>query len=507
MAKTVANEPKHRLRLAAAEVVPFAKTGGLADVAGSLPRALAHRGHDCAVILPLYSCAKSGPIPLKRTNLSFMVPIGGRKVTGTLWQAMLPDSSVPAYLVEQAAYFERDDPAQSRGLYQLTLPTGQKADYPDNCERFVFFDRAVLEAIRLLDYWPDVLHTNDWQTGLVPVYLREEYYRRLSPNLRARYARIRTLITIHNIAYQGNFPQHDLDLTGLDRRLFNYHQLEFHGHLSFLKAGIVFSDFVNAVSPMYAREIQTPYFGCGLQGVLSAHADRLAGIVNGVDYRVWDPATDNKIHANYGPDALNPGKPRCKAALQRRYHLPERPGTPLFGLVARLTEQKGIDLIIPAAKSFLHQDTQLVVLGDGDVKYQKLLRELQTCQPDKVGLTLGFDETIAHEVEAGADAFLMPSLYEPSGLNQLYSMKYGTPPIVRATGGLADTVVDANPTTLANNTATGFRFGPYSTEAFQEAVGRAVSLYRTRPDQWRQVMVAGMRQDWSWDGSAAEYER
>src|SRR5262249_11595729 len=237
-------------------------------------------------------------------------------------------------------------------------------------------------------------------------------------------------------------------------------------------------------------------------------ADRLTGIVNGVDYRVWDPATDRHLPANFGPDSIDSGKPRCKAALQRRYGLPERPATPLLGLVARLAEQKGIDLLCAAASVLLpQQDVQLVVLGEGDGRYQTMLRDVQRRFPTQVGLVLDFDEALAHQVEAGADVFLMPSRYEPSGLNQLYSLKYGTPPVVRATGGLADTVGDTPPQTLADGTATGFSFAAYLPDAFQEAVGRALTLYRTRPDQWRQVMVNGMRRDWSWDRNAAEYER
>jgi starch synthase len=520
MAKIVGNGPKHRLLLAASEVVPFAKTGGLADVAGSLPRALARRGHECAVILPLYSCAKAGPIPLKRTNLSFIVPIGDRKVTGTLWQAMLPDSSVPAYLIEQAAYFERDDPTQGRGLYQLNLPSGQKGDFPDNCERFVFFDRAVLEAIRLLDFWPDVLHNNDWQTGLVSVYLREEYNRRLPPNLRARYARIRTLFTIHNIAYQGLFWHWDMPLTGLDWRLFNFQQLEFYGKINFLKAGIVFSDAITTVSPTYSREIQTPYYGCGLEGVLSERRAQLAGIVNGVDYAVWNPATDRHLAAKYDVDTVAEKKPICKAALQRRFRLPERPKTPLLGIVSRLVEQKGIHLVGRTADFWLtsrprepsgasparlagptgeddNTGAQLVVLGDGDPVYHRMLKDLQARHPQRVGLYLGFDEVLAHQIEAGADVFLMPSEYEPSGLNQLYSLKYGTVPVVRATGGLADTIVDATDANIAAGRATGFTFLANNPGTFRTTVERALEMYRRHPDIWLQLMKTGMRQDWS----------
>jgi starch synthase len=500
-------EDSIRILLAASEVVGFAKTGGLADVAGALPAALSRRGHQCAVIMPMYRAARNSGRPVEPTAHAFCFRVGASMLEGRLWRSTLADSDVPVFLVEQPEFFDRDDPAQGRGLYQYTEANGSRRDYQDNCGRFVFFCRAVVEVIRLLDWWPDVLHGNDWQTGLIPVYLREECPRCHNWEARARYARIKTLFTVHNIAYQGNFWSLDMKLAGLDWRLFNYQQLEFYGKLSFLKAGIVFSDFVSTVSPTYAREIQTPYYGCGLQGTLSARADRLIGIVNGVDYRVWDPQTDTVLAANYGPDAVDPGKPLCKAVLQRRFGLPEKPSTPLLAVIARLAEQKGIELICSLANSVLQQDVQLVVLGQGDPRYEQMLRDVQRRFPDRVGLMLGFDEPLAHQIEAGADAFLMPSMYEPSGLNQLYSLKYGTLPIVRRTGGLADTVTDTTPQTLTEGTATGFSFGVISADAFQGAVERALNLYRTQPNQWRRVMQNGMRQDWSWDRSAAEYER
>jgi starch synthase len=493
--------------LAASEVVGFAKTGGLADVAGALPVALSRRGHECAVILPLYRCARRNAKPLEPTPHVLRVPVGGRIVEGRLWRSSVPSSDVPAFLVEQNDYYDRDDPTVGRGLYQFAATDGSKKDYPDNCARFVFFCRAVLEALRLLDYWPDVLHANDWQTGLVPVYLREEYGRFPDPAARSRYQRLRTLFTVHNIAYQGVFWQWDMVLAGLDWRLFNPHQLEFHGHLNFLKAGLVFGDLINTVSPTYAREIQTPYYGCGLQGVLLERSDRLFGIVNGVDYRVWDPSHDPHLAAAYSAEAIEPGKLACKADLQRRQGLPKEPRAPLIGMVARLVEQKGLELVARAAPSFLERGAQFVVLGEGDPGYQQMLEDLRRRFPDRVSLTFNFNEALAHRIEAGSDLFLMPSLYEPSGLNQLYSLRYGTLPVVRATGGLADTVVDTTPGTLATNTATGFSFNAYSGDALRDAVLRALALYRDSPGVWRQVMINAMRQDWSWERSAAEYER
>ena len=491
----------HRVLLAASEVVGFAKTGGLADVAGSLPRALAQRGHDCAVILPLYRAVRSARVPISPTDHALSIPIGNRSVRGRLWRATLPDSNVPVWLIEQPEYFERDDPARGQGLYQFTTADGHKRDYPDNCERFIFFCRAVLEALPLMDYWPDVLHLNDWQTGLVPVYLAEEYRKR------PRYGDIGTLFTIHNIAYQGSFWHWDMLLTGLGWNLFNHLQLEFYGRLNFLKAGIVFADVITTVSPTYAREIQTPEYGCGLEGVLAERRDRLFGIVNGVDYSQWNPASDPYLAATYDAATAPQGKAKCKAALQRRFGLPDRPEAPLLGMVSRLVEQKGLGLLGRAADAILRDDAMLVVLGEGDAVYHRMLLELRDRYPRQVGLALAFDDILAHQIEGGADIFLMPSQFEPSGLNQLYSLKYGTPPVVRATGGLADTITDCTPETLAAGTATGFIFGPYTPSAFLEAVRRALALYRGQPDSWRALMQTGMSRDWSWDRSAGEYER
>ncbi len=499
--------PAYKVLLAAPEVLGFAKTGGLADVIDSLPRALARRGHTCAVLVPLYRSARTGPAPLEPTELHFAVPVGKRTVPGRLWRSRLPNSSVPVYLVEQPDYYERDDPEAGRGLYQYRPSSGPNRDYPDNCARFVFFCRAVLEATRLLDFWPDVLHVNDWQTGLVPVYLREVYRRLPDHELRARYGRLRTLLTIHNVGYQGLFWHWDVPLTGLDWRLFNYRQLEFHGHLNFLKAGIIFADRVNTVSPTYAREIQTPYYGCGLQGVLAERSAVLSGIVNGIDVEAWDPGRDPHLPAHFDAATVREGKARCKAALQREFNLDPEPGTPLVAMVARMVEQKGVDLVAAAGDRLLGLGVQLVMLGEGNPAYQDLLRGLARHHPGRMGLRVGYDEGAAHRIEAGADVFLMPSLYEPSGLSQLYSMRYGTVPVVRATGGLADTVVDCTPETLAEDRATGFRFAAHTPDELLRTLARALAVYRERPDDWLRLVRCGMRQDWSWDRSAAEYER
>jgi len=491
----------------ASEVAGFAKTGGLADVAAALPRALAERGHDCAVLMPLYRCIRSGPRSLTPTGLTFDVPMGNRLVRGSLWRTTLPDSNVPLYLVEQTAYFERDDPATGAGLYQFTRPNGSRADYDDNCERFVFFNQAVLEAIRLLDFWPDLLHLNDWQSGLVPVYLKELYPHYPNAALRPRFAALRTLLTIHNLAYQGLFWYLDMPLTGLPWRLFHYEHLEFFGKISFLKAGIVYANLLNTVSPTYAREIQTRYYGCGLQGVLAARRQDLFGIVNGIEERVWNPEIDPHLALNYNVESVLPGKAACKKALQHHFGLAENPTTPLLAIVSRLAEQKGVDLLGQIAPALLRQNLQLVVLGEGQAEYHAMLTALRSRFPTQVGLKLGQDEALAHRIEAGADIFLMPSQYEPCGLSQLYSLKYGTVPVVRATGGLCDTVADATSERLLDGTATGFAFVAMTPAAFLEAVERAVTMFRDQPEQWLRLVRTGMRQDWSWRRSAAEYEK
>jgi starch synthase len=490
----------------ASEVTGFAKTGGLADVLASLPPAVTQLGHETAVMLPLYGHIRRGTTRLEPADASFEVRMGDTPMAGRVWRTRLPDCSVPVFLLEQPDYFDRVDLAAGRGLYQEITAEGLK-DYPDNCARFGWFSRAVLEALPRLGFWPDVLHLNDWQTGLTPLYLREFYRRHPRGELRQRYERIRTVFTIHNLAYQGLFWRFDMPLLGLPWRVFNPDGVEFHGHINFLKAGLVYSDLLTTVSPTYAREIQTAYYGCGLQGVLMSRSDRLVGIVNGVDYRTWDPVADPHLPARYNVDNVAEGKPRCKAALQQVFGLDVEPRTPVLAVVSRLADQKGVDLLVKIAPTLLLQEIQLVVLGQGDPRYQDVLVQLRKHFPRQVGVRFEFSEPLAHLIEAGADAFLMPSQYEPCGLNQLYSLRYGTVPIVRATGGLADTVVDATDVNLGCGRASGFAFIPYHAPAFREAIDRCLRLYRERPQLWRAVQQTGMRQDWSWSRSAAEYER
>lgn len=478
-----------KILMATSEAVPFAKTGGLADVCGALPIELARQGHEIAVMLPAYRQTRYCGLPIEPLGIEFIVPIGSKTVPGRLLRSRLPESNVPVYLVQQDDYYDRPELYRKDG-----------EDYPDNCERFVFFCRAVLETVRLLEMDLDVIHAHDWQTGLVPAYLNIEY--RSLP----RYHRIVTLLTIHNIGYQGNFWHWDMLLTGLDWKYFNWRQMEFYGHLNLLKTGIVFADAITTVSPRYAEEIQTPEFGRGLEGVLQHRRDVLTGILNGIDDRVWNPATDKFLPTTYTAETVLQGKAICKAALQRELGLPERPETPLVASIGRLDDQKGFDLIAQVISEWVGQhEVQWVILGKGEPKYHERFAEMARRWPDRLAVRLEFSDPLAHRIEAGADIFLMPSRYEPCGLNQMYSLRYGTVPVVRETGGLADTIVDTTPATLADGTANGFSFREDSAAALADALWRALDAYH-RPDVWSQLIATGMAQDWSWARSARQYE-
>ncbi|MDX2037004.1 MAG: glycogen synthase GlgA [Isosphaeraceae bacterium] len=473
--------------LIASEAVPFAKTGGLADVVGALPRALARHGVAVSVFLPCHRSARDAGIPLRDAGLNLPVPLGSRTLDARIQIGRLPNSTVDVYLIDHPAFFDRDE------LY------GRKgADYGDNSERFVFFQRAVMEAILALGLEPGVLHCNDWQTGLIPVYL-DEIYRDRGPFRRAG-----SLFTIHNIAYQGSFWHWDMPMTGLDWRLFNWRQLEFHGRLNFLKAGLAFADVLSTVSPTYAREIQTPEYGAGFDGLLRARRLDLHGIVNGIDPEVWNPAVDTKIARRYDLASFAEGKAACKAELQAIAGLPVRPDVPLFAQIGRLDPQKGWDLLTGVAESLLDRDVQIVVLGVGQPRYHDLLADLARRRPDKIRCFLEFSDRLSHQIEAAADFFLMPSLYEPCGLNQLYSLAYGTLPIVRTTGGLADTVVAWDETTERSGRANGFAFREASAPALLAAVEQALAIYPDRGK--RESMIrAAMSADWSWDRVASAY--
>lgn len=477
-----------KILLAGSEAVPFVKTGGLADVMGALPVELERLGHQPYVFLPAYSRALESGQPLEPTDVFVSVPIGSKTVTGRLLRSRIPQSGVTVYLVQQDDYYRRDE------LYSLN-----GSDFVDNCERFVFFCRAVLEAIRLLGLNIDVVHANDWQTGLIPAYLRTAY--RGQPG----YESMASLFTVHNLSYQGVFWHWDMLLTGLDWKYFNWHQMEFYGKLNLMKTGLVFADWINTVSPRYADEIQTAPLGCGLEGVLQQRRDVLSGIVNGVDYGVWNPAVDTHLPRRYDERTFAAGKSSAKASLQAELGLPQDPNLPLVGFIGRLVDQKGLDLITSVMQEWLRSsDLQWVVLGTGEPKYHQMLATFAERFPQKVAVRLAFSDPLAHRIEAGADIFLMPSRFEPCGLNQLYSLKYGTVPVVRATGGLADTVTDSNEQTLAAGTATGFTFRAYEGLALAETLKRALDAWH-QPTLWSQIVLNGMRQDWSWGRSARQY--
>ncbi|MGL4942486.1 MAG: glycogen synthase GlgA [Thermoguttaceae bacterium] len=474
---------------AASEVTPFAKTGGLADVAGALPKALAELGHNVCVFAPFYRAVRNCGAEFEQLDTEFAIPVGNRVVRGGLCKTTLPGSKVAVYFVQQDDYFDRD------GLYG----SGGE-DYGDNCERFVFFCRAVMESIELLDISVDILHSNDWQTGLLPAYLDVIY------RSRPHYRNIASLHTIHNLAYQGIFWHWDMVLTGLGWEQFTYDKMEFYGKLNLLKAGILYSDGVSAVSPRYAAEIQTTAFGCGLEAVLMYRAEALRGILNGVCTETWNPAIDPLIAATYTAETVAQRKPQNKAALQKTLGLPVEPRVPLLGVVGRLAWQKGHDLICESLPTWVEKHgVQYAILGTGDPELEMQLAELARRYPHNVSVRLEFSDVLAHQIEAGADVFLMPSRYEPCGLNQMYSHLYGTLPVVHATGGLADTVVDANDANIAAGTANGFSFQEDSLYSFNTTLWRALRCYWEDRDIWMQLVKQAMKQDWSWNRSARQY--
>ena len=469
----------------ASEAVPFAKTGGLADVVGALPKYFTQHKHQVTLFLPLYKQVKESVSELITTGTRIKVPIGGQTHTGVIWEAKIPDSSVKVFLLQHDEFFHRDN------LYGT--PDG---DYPDNAARFIFLSRGVLEAIPALKLEADVIHCHDWQSALIPVYLKTLY--RPKKELRS----LKTLFTVHNLAYQGLFKKEAMALTGLDPSLYNSKQLEFWDKVNFIKGGLVFADLLSTVSQRYAEEIQTEEFGCGLEGVLSERAAELSGIINGIDYSDWDPQVDRFIPAQYSMDDLS-GKAECKKLLQQSQGLSPK-DVPLLGIVSRLAEQKGLDILVEIFDELMELDLQFILLGTGEEKYHKLLEEKAKKYKDKVVMNITFDNQLAHQITAGADMILLPSRYEPCGLNQLYALKYGSVPVVRETGGPADTIIDYSPDGLKKKESTGFSFKEYKGSAFLDALKRAVEVYQDKKT-WRSLMKIGMAQDWSWNRSAREY--
>ncbi len=472
-----------KVLFATPEIHPLVKTGGLGDVSGALPPALRHVGVDARVLVPGYSKLMAA-VPKKR----LLARMSGIPEHGEirLLSAAMPGSGTPLLIVDYPPYYDRPG-----GPYL----DARGRDWPDNMWRFGLLSRVAAllgSGGGPLAWRPDIVHCNDWQTGLAPALLH------FAPGPKAA-----TVITIHNLAYQGIFPPEYVTRLGLPASSFSMEGVEYYGSLSFLKAGLFYADHITTVSPTYAAEIQGEPLGFGLQGLLAARKAHLTGIVNGVDLEHWNPSADPFLPKTYSAHRLA-GKQANKLALQRRLGLEGSPDVPLLGMVSRITDQKGVDLVLQIASRIIAEPAQLALLGTGDPALEQACLKLARRHPGRIGLHIGFDEGLSHLVEAGSDIFLMPSRFEPCGLNQMYSMIYGTPPVVHATGGLADTVVDATPATLKDGSATGFVFDRLTPQDFLAAVRRALSAYRDKKT-WRGLQRNGMGRDFSWERSALEY--
>ena len=474
------------------EIAPFSKTGGLGDVAAALPQALAQRGHNVAILSPLYKHLDPEAMRLSRRLQELEVPLKSKsqkKVKAVIWEKDLAHG-VKLFFLDYAPLFDRD------GLYGY-----DDGEFMDNAARFAFFSRAMVEFARQFSVPVDVLHCNDWHTALAPVYLKQYYAKEL---------KVATVLTIHNVAYQGNFDADAFEATGLPKKTyFSDNELRFDGGINYLKAGIKHADKITTVSPTYAKEIREREgdAGEGLSEFLDAREEDLSGVLNGADYSIWSPDVDQFIKLRFSEETLN-GKRRNKAELQHRFGLRVRPMIPLIGFVGRLTEQKGIDILVPALRKLLsdveseREGFQFVFLGEGDARYQRTVQKLADEFPNRVGAHFGYSEDLAHQIIASSDLLAMPSRFEPCGLTQIYAMRYGTVPIVHSVGGLADTVVDTDAT---EDSGTGFVFEKYTKAALRETIKRATDRYRHHR-QWRPIMVNAMRQNFSWKESAAEYE-
>lgn len=474
-------EGKLNILMAASEAVPYAKTGGLADVVGALSKALVKRDASVSVFLPLYSQIDLERFPLKSTGHTITVPVSDRLETGEIFFHEL--AGVQYYFIKNDPYFNRP------GLYGTN-----EGDYADNAARFVFFSRAVLESAKVLGLHPDLLHCHDWHTGLIPVFLKAAYADEPT------FQETATLFTIHNLGYQGIFWHYDWHLLNLPWDYFNYEALEFYGKINFMKGGLVFADALSTVSPTYAKEIQTAAYGCRLEGILRKRRKDLYGILNGIDTEEWDPSRDPTIAATYDAKTLQ-GKEKCKTALQKEAGFPTRKEIPLLAMISRLSEQKGIDLLIGVFERVMGTGAQCMILGNGDKEYEVRLQALAKKYPEQAVVQIAYDHSLAHRIEAGADIFLMPSKYEPCGLSQMMSLRYGTAPVVRATGGLEDTITQFNPETLKGN---GFKFKAYTATAFFRQIQNALSLFREKK-KWRALIQNGMEGDYSWNASAEKY--
>jgi len=473
-----------RILLASSEVQPYSKSGGLADMTGALAKALGRAGHQIGIVTPLYRGIREQFPSLTRFPWDMNLPMGRIWRRGEVWA--LPHSpGVTVYFIDQALYYDRPGLYNEKGI-----------DYPDSAERFIFFSKAAVHLARYLPWQPEIVHIHDWQTGLIPILM-------LHQKLTDGWGRVpRTCLTIHNLAFQGVFPRTQYELTNLPLDYFNPTGVEFYAYLNFLKAGIVYADNITTVSPRYAREITTEPYGCALDGVLRARGDALIGILNGVDYEEWKTSDNPHLKHPFDVDHLK-GKVANKLALQKELGLPERPATPLFANITRLADQKGVDIQLGALEEMIAADMQFVLLGTGVAEYEAAYQRLARRFPEKVAVKIGFDQGLSHRIEAGADFFLMPSRYEPCGLNQMYSLRYGTVPIVRVTGGLDDSVVDASEDV---DLADGIKFSEYSVRALAKAIRKALVLYQDS-ELLTYYRRNGMQADFSWDRTAEEYVR
>ena len=470
------------------EVEPFAKTGGLADVSGTLPQVIKDQGHEIRIIMPRYGSISERKFKLHDVIRlkDIEVPIGKEKKIANVNSSFIANvkSKVQVYFLANKELYERP------GIY--TSPDSKK-DYVDNDVRFIFFCRGVLETLKRLGWQPDIIHCNDWQTGLIPAYIKTMY------NHDPFFKNIKTVFTIHNLAYQGTFPAAAFGKTGLPEAEFGKDGVEFYGKLNFMKAGLVYSDVITTVSEKYAEEIcSTEEFGCGLEGVLQKRKSHLHGIINGIDYNIWNPETDELIVKRYDMRTLE-GKQDNKKELLAKFGLAYKVNVPLVGIISRLVDQKGLDLIKEIADDFMKLDVQFVMLAAGEKRYQDYFESLHKKYAAKMGLFIGYNDELAHLIEAGCDMYLMPSRYEPCGLNQLYSLKYGTVPIVRATGGLDDTIHD-----VESGNGNGFKFKKYDSKELFKTIQRALKMYHDTA-AWKKIMKNGMQQDFSWESSAKKY--
>jgi len=470
--------------LLASEAVPFAKTGGLADVVGALPPALKRLGADVRLVLPMYRSVLEGKPDIRPRLKRLQVPLGHEMLEAGVFEGRIK-KGIPVYLIEREDLYDRPN-----------LYGDARGDYHDNLERFAFLAHAALRLAGALPFRPDVIHCHDWQSGLLPPLLKGPYA--TAPSL----GKTVTVFTIHNLGYQGIFPADKFPLTGLaSKEFFHPEGLEFWGNLSLLKAGIVYSEAVTTVSPTYALEIQTPEHGMGMEGLLGRRKADLMGFLNGVDYRIWNPATDVHIPFKYSPGKME-GKGRCKLELIREMGLdPLLKSRPLLGVISRLDVHKGLDLLVKVLNKILSLDVGVVLLGSGDRHIQKDLQRIAKRHSGRVAFETGFNEPLAHRIMAASDLFLIPSQYEPCGLTQMYALKYGAVPIVRATGGLEDTIVRFDPDRGKGN---GFKFTEYEPAAFLKEVRKAVEHYRDAA-AWKGLMKRGMKADFSWDRSARRY--